>query len=1123
MIVRLGSGSISVLFSQNFCYNEDILFAWGEVMLIEALTINLVTQLIQRILEKGLDNVIDAGYKEAAQSLKSRLYGDKNQQHANQLQKILEKVANDERWCKPLSLVLKSTDFLTQVLTALLDLESDFNLEQMAEDWQQKFAGYPDMLPDLKKFFTTLKREISRDEYWGVLLADYQDLRDRKEIKEALAAKGYPGGEKELVQQVIQNFQFTFENNDIAVGVVNGDLQINYHQHLTTPDYEGERIQQAQSEARTIYLEHLIRTCNNLPLLTALGDDNGRYAHTDLQDIYIELNTTAFIETEDFPLFFSEDIDYVSEGSVIQKFKPKGKKELKREKTEWDEYKRTPIRARDAARKHLHLVLLGEAGSGKSSFAKYLLAHFATAQLKAGALLEGFDTSLLPLLLNLREVSHSLFQINTDNLSEVDYQTTLVRVLRDAVKERACAEDCVKLEKEFNQCWRKGTVFLVLDGLDEVPEEQRSVVRLAVAALREQVQPKRLLITCRNRSYTESAVIIGVPACQLAELTEEQIHGFIQAWYRHQHNLNKISKDFADARIKNLQSEALKPSLFELSQNPLLLTTMALIHQRDTELPNQRVKLYKEAVELLVRRWQRIQINRLAPSEELSEFLKDDQRVYPLLERLAYETHRGKDGNLPKAQALDILLEESFPQNWDLAREFLNYVDQRSGLLVGHGSEPGKPGSYGFPHRTFQEYLAGCYLAGREDLFELLHQLAGQDDRWTLPVHFAFEELYYHERRGKTVLYGLALQLNQEFTREDDIAAQRKLLWAAYITALLGCDYIEKMESFDGRRFLDSLRQRLPQTFGKALTRREWAEAGDLLTEIGDPRFYGPELGCLPKEDLLGFVRIPPGVFWMGSDPKTDKGSHKDEQKQHQVDLPEYYLSRYLVTVDQFRVFTERSGYKKFDPDALKDPGSRPVRYVTWYDALAYCDWLQTQLLDWHETVQDTQEKLTQGWRVPITGILAADEAVLAICAKLQQGWCITLPSEAEWEKAARGSGKSIYPWGDAFDSRKANGEETMIGTTSVVGCFPLQGEFGLHDLSGNLWEWTRSKHKTYPYQKDDWREDLVGKEERVLRGGAFFSDEIDLRLASRFRDLPNFESNDLGFRVVLSPFPSDR
>jgi formylglycine-generating enzyme required for sulfatase activity len=247
---------------------------------------------------------------------------------------------------------------------------------------------------------------------------------------------------------------------------------------------------------------------------------------------------------------------------------------------------------------------------------------------------------------------------------------------------------------------------------------------------------------------------------------------------------------------------------------------------------------------------------------------------------------------------------------------------------------------------------------------------------------------------------------------------------------------------------------------------------------------------------LAGFVEVPAGPITMGTDPAADPLAFENERWSPaggagSVDVATFFISRHEVTVAEFRAFVEATGFRA-DPQALAAPPDHPVTFVSWTDALAYCRWLESVL----KARTDTPAPLLQA---------------------LKDGWRVSLPTEAEWEKAARGTDRRIFPWGNEPRKDRANYEGT--GTTPV-GRFPCpECPYGLVDMAGNVWEWTRSPYQPYPYTTADDRANLEADALWVMRGGHFGDPARLVRAAARGAADPGARRAFIGFRIAISRF----
>lgn len=226
---------------------------------------------------------------------------------------------------------------------------------------------------------------------------------------------------------------------------------------------------------------------------------------------------------------------------------------------------------------------------------------------------------------------------------------------------------------------------------------------------------------------------------------------------------------------------------------------------------------------------------------------------------------------------------------------------------------------------------------------------------------------------------------------------------------------------------------------------------------------------------IIGFewVTIPAGDFYMGSDPHRDMHFFEDELPQFKLYLPAFRIARFPVTNTQYKLFVDATGHRvptHWTNGAIPLAKEKhPVVNVSWRDANAFCDWAG-----------------------------------------------VRLPTEAEWEKAARGHDGRLYPWGDSPPNNERCNFDMQNGSTSAVGAFPTgAGPYGVMDMAGNAWEWTASiwldSYENYLAKMETSGENNL---RRVLRGGGFRDVEF-VRCAARSWDLPTQRYRDLGFRVI--------
>jgi len=260
----------------------------------------------------------------------------------------------------------------------------------------------------------------------------------------------------------------------------------------------------------------------------------------------------------------------------------------------------------------------------------------------------------------------------------------------------------------------------------------------------------------------------------------------------------------------------------------------------------------------------------------------------------------------------------------------------------------------------------------------------------------------------------------------------------------------------------------------------------------------------------MQFVRVAAGEFIMGSDKAKDPLAQSDELPQHRVTLPEYWMGKTEVTVAQFAAFVRVTSYKT---QAEKDGKSYVYTGSNWTE-ISGADWA-------HPTGPNSS--VTQKQSHPVNHVSWDDSMAWVKWASGVSKLDITLPTEAEWEKAARGTDGRIYPWGnEAPDSTRCNFNLNEKDTTPV-GKYGARGisPYGCDDMAGNVWEWVRSEFKGYPYNINDGRDNISNNTSRVLRGGSFDGNAVGVRCAYRYGNSPNDHSHDYGFRGSFARLPS--
>ncbi|MBW7884056.1 MAG: SUMF1/EgtB/PvdO family nonheme iron enzyme [Caldilineaceae bacterium] len=690
------------------------------------------------------------------------------------------------------------------------------------------------------------------------------------------------------------------------------------------------------------------------------------------------------------------------------------------------------------------IVLLGDPGSGKTTFLKYLALKLATGG--------GADLNLagrLPILLPISAYANALARgdISLQHFIGEFYRGRGIRLPVAELAELALEQ---------------GTALLLLDGVDEV---QNSSLRALVwdrvidffAYYRQ--QGNKFVLTSRIVGYQDIRTPIeGLTECTLVDFDDEAIAEFIERWTMTLARLAGSADDVThEERGRDEQRQlhyALRrnPGLRQLAANPLLLTMLVLMRRQGIALPDRRVELYHAYVTALLRSW-----NLARSLDRRATYDLDANEMLRVLAPIALWMHNHSPGvGLVKRERLRRRLIRIYERRGaadpaTCASDLLRDMREHAGLLVERGRS-----IYGFLHLTLQEYLTATAVARQvqQDLTPLFKLIDDHidDERWHEVIVLAIGHLALIQQREEAATEAVLHLLNTQ-----GATAGAAIVLAGEATADCGPNIL-------GAAGVRAVRKALIQVLGgdDAYLPAIRAAAGDALGRCGDPRFRADDW-FLPDDPLLGFVEIP--------DARSGRTA---------------FVARYPVTVAQFKAFVDHSGYRPSDAACVHDGLNQPVRSVSWYDAMNYCTWLTQRLREW------------AGTPTPLARILA-DEA-----------GAIMLPTPTIWQAAAGTKCDRRFPWGNVYDSQRANCEELGLRGPTAVGCFPAGASpTGLEEIAGNVREWAQSGMRL---PDGAW----AAAEEQEPICGTSFAASLEHFQGRQVEWAPRtYHAADVGFRIV--------
>jgi formylglycine-generating enzyme required for sulfatase activity len=753
----------------------------------------------------------------------------------------------------------------------------------------------------------------------------------------------------------------------------------------------------------------------------------------------------------------------------------KGKTELRVEE-------RKPIELHGAL-KHRKLVILGDPGAGKTTFLRRIACGLCNSTLGLGgktmAKTLGLERDAFPVLVRISElVDHIEGCCGQER--DAPQNKNLPGWLSHFMAARS-AEEKTGLDREFfDEIIANGQAAFLLDGLDEAAtREQRECVAELVTEAAQHFEKCRFVVTSRPPAFEGKAILPDFTQVMIEPLEDSAIKGFLTRWCKAIFvGSERQAQQHCDELLKAVRARA---DIRRMARNPVMLTALAVVHWHEKRLPEQRADLYESIITWLSRSRKRGR-DRLTAEACVS-------RLQELA--LAMQQHpEGKQVQVSRRWAAEQIAPEwprgpGQPERHrvEIAEEFLAKEELDSGIVVGRGDD------IRFWHLTFQEFLAARAIAARPEPEATPVLLTPADGRklylpsWREVVLLLAGVLHKQGHRKVDAFIAAVLESVRGDAPLADQARCAGLLGAA-VRDLSAVGYRPADPRY--QQLFDGVMGIFDAERAKGIDIKVIIAAAEALGQTGDPRFIEVAL-----DD--NWVTIPAGEFLMGaqkndaSKPNYDPEAFDDEVPVHRVSLDAYRIGRYPVTVGEYLRFVQAEDYT--------DKG-------LWTEG-GFGQWSEPE--GWEEQL----EHLTR----PVVGVSWYEAAAYGAWRKCR------LPTEAEWERAARGADGRRYPWGPGKPGpSRLNYDRSKIGCPTPVGVYARGATTGgIADLAGNVLEWCSDWFNEGYYAESPARnpQGPPSGSGRVLRGGAWYPDPWDCRAAFRSGRDPLERLDDIGFRVV--------